>query len=393
MKRIDLFMPVKGKNSILGHFTKELGNAIERQGVKVRFLEAKYDKPKEFLDQLFADPPDCTLSFNGLLPDSQGRFFCEMIKTPHVACVVDWAVNFLPLVRTPFNVIVADDRYDQEFFKGMNFSQSLFMPQAADAELTYDQKAPRIYDVVLFSSFNDPVAIAHGWNEHYSPIACQVIEQAADILLSDLDISYAQAIVKVIDEMMRGPVVIDPNELNIIALLTELETYLKAKNLLKVLESLGDLRIDIFGNAPSLTAWNKLTGGNENVRAHDSVPFDQAVEIMKQSKIVINTCPTKKFGGHERIFYALMCGALPLTPDNIYLREFFKDGESIATYQLGNWRSINETVKYYLADEKLRQKVVAQGREEVLRSQTWDVRAKKLLEEIEPMIAGMKIKK
>ncbi len=53
--------------------------------------------PRPFLDTLFADRPECTLSFNGLLPDAEGRFFCEMIQIPHVACLVDAPTQFFSL--------------------------------------------------------------------------------------------------------------------------------------------------------------------------------------------------------------------------------------------------------------------------------------------------------
>src|SRR6516162_3155093 len=105
MKKIDVFMPPLSQYSVLHHFTKKLHEALVQQGIVSRLLEAKHNDPGPFLDALLKDPPDCTLSFNGLLPDNQGRFFSDMIRIPHVACLVDSPTNFLTLVRSPYSVI------------------------------------------------------------------------------------------------------------------------------------------------------------------------------------------------------------------------------------------------------------------------------------------------
>ncbi len=75
IKRIDVFMPPRSQYGVLHHFTRKLSEALGRAGVEASLLEAQYDNPKPFLDKIFSDRPDCTLSFNGLLPDREGRFF------------------------------------------------------------------------------------------------------------------------------------------------------------------------------------------------------------------------------------------------------------------------------------------------------------------------------
>src|SRR5262249_10865415 len=90
IKHIDLFMPPNiSQYGVLHHFTIKMNEALQRSGVRSRILEAQKDNPKPFLSELFNEIPDCTLSFNGLLPDKEGRFFCDLVKIPHVACTID----------------------------------------------------------------------------------------------------------------------------------------------------------------------------------------------------------------------------------------------------------------------------------------------------------------
>ena len=87
-------MPPLNSYSLLQYFTIKMHEALLRLGVQSRLLEAKNKNPAPFLKVLFEDSPDCTLSFNGLLPDEQGRFFSDMIKIPHVAFIVDSPLKF-----------------------------------------------------------------------------------------------------------------------------------------------------------------------------------------------------------------------------------------------------------------------------------------------------------
>ena len=69
--------------------------------------------------------------------------------------------------------------------------------------------------------------------------------------------------------------------------------------------------------------WKKYFEKQSNIIVHDAVPYAESLEIMKQSKIVLNSSIKNKFGAHERIFAGLASGALVLTNENIYLKEYF----------------------------------------------------------------------
>lgn len=84
---------------------------------------------------------------------------------------------------------------------------------------------------------------------------------------------------------------------------------------------------------------------------------------MKQSQIVLNSTPRFKAGAHERIFYALLCGAAVYTGENPYLTTELPE---LFTYNFGVW----ETPDF---DEWAQS--ASAGQERVLDSHTWDARA------------------
>jgi spore maturation protein CgeB len=390
INRIDLFMPPNvSQYGVLHHFTKKFHEALLRLGVKSRILEAEYNNPKPFLTELFKDVPDCTLSFNGLLPDDEGRFFCDLVRIPHVACVVDSPNGFVSLINSPLTVITAVDLNACDFFRGIQGKNVLFMPHGVEKNIHVEKNQERPFDVVLLSSCIDIDAIKEGWKNKFSPALCQALEEASTFYLADTKLPYVNAFVNALDKQIAEKKV-DPASINFIDILDELEIYIRGKARLDLVRSIKDARIDIFGAPASTTTWKKQTQGQSNIVVHDGVPYDQALEIMQKSKIILNSCAWIKNGTHERTLAAAASGALPFTEGNEYMGQFFKDGENIAFYQYNALNNINDKINLYLKDETLRNKVAAACREEVMHHHTWDHRASLLIKELDPIIRQLK---
>lgn len=390
VKRIDVFMPPLSNYGVLHHFTQKMHAGLQRAGVQARLLEAKRDDPGTFLKTLFADPPECTLSFNGLLPDDQGRFFCDMIRIPHVACLVDSPNSFLPLTRSAYTVITSVDRASVDFFKGLGFAKAFFLPHAVERDLAPDPQATREYDVVMLSSCIDYEEIRSSWKQKFPAPLRQAMEDAAEASLEDVAKPYYQTFVEALDKQVHKQAGIDPAKVDFVAVLDEIEMYIRGKDRVELIKAIKDAKVDIFGSADGAVGWKKYVGDKRNIVIHDPVPFEQALVIMKHSKIVLNSCPWIAYGGHERIFGGLACGALVLTNENPFLKEQFRDGESIAFYQHGRWDKANHRVNEYLENLAKREQVASKGRDVVMKFHTWDQRAKQLIEELPPYLESIK---
>jgi len=393
IKHIDLFMPPNiSQYGVLHHFTLKMHEALLRSGVRSRILEAQKNNPKPFLSELFKEVPDCTLSFNGLLPDNEGRFFCDLVKIPHVACTVDSPNGFFSLANSPYTIITSVDRNACDFFRGIHAQHILFMPHGVEKHLNIKSESDsRPYDVIMLSSAIDSDEVRDRWRKKFPKPLCKVIEDAAELALSDQKTPYVQAFVIMLDKYVSEGAPLDPAKIEFIDILDELETYIRGRDRLELVKAIKDAKVHIFGSSSSTAGWKKLLKDQHpNIVIHDGVPYDQAIELMHQSKIVLNSCAWIKNGTHERILTGLNAGAVVITAENTYMKEFFTDGVNIAYYRYRHWDDVNQTVNQLLSDETKRKEIAAAGREQVLHHHTWDHRVAVLLKELTPIINKFK---
>jgi len=386
VKRIDLFVPYRSLYGVLNAFTEDFAEALSRQGVVCRILEADRANPQPFLDQLFQDPPDCTLSFNGLLPDEEGRFFCDLIQIPHVACLVDAPTHFLPLASSPLTIITSVDRPSQTFFKEIDHEQTLFMPHGVDKDFK-DINASRKYSVVMLSSCIDYEAIYESWQSSFAPPLVEALNEAVETSLHHEGISYMHAFVQAIDKQARLGKAIDP-KMNFVEALDMLERYIRGKDRVELVRSIKNAPVDVFGSDDGTKKWSDFFKDQPNVRCHHQVDYDEALQIMQQTKVLLSSCAWIKDGLHERILAGTQAGALVVCQENPYLIENFTADQSLLFYKHGAWEKLNAQVDYYLEHEQERKTRVEQGKTLVQQNHTWDHRARQLLKELNLILAN-----
>lgn len=390
LKRIDLFMPPISQYSVLHHFTRKLAEAFNRIGVSARVLEAEKDNPKPFLDALFSDPPDCTLSFNGLLPDEQGNFLADMIKIPHVAFVVDSPNQYFPLAVSRYTIVASVDQFYCDFFRGLGCPHVIFVPHAVEAELATDPSTQRVFDVVMLGSFNDPEKIRQDWLKICQPELCRIMDEAAEICLMQDKTSYIKAFVEAIARQEGKFGSLNPQTLNYPLIFDQLEAYIRAKERIELVKAIKDSKVNIFGSGAVQMAEKYLRNTNRNVVAHEGVPFEQALEIFKKTKITLNSAPHLKDGSHERVFTALTCGSSVISSESSYLRNIFKAKDSgLLFYSFRDRNKVNDTVNHLLSNDKERLRLVHNKQKIVLDNHTWDQRAQLLSRELAPILQGV----
>lgn len=375
MKRIDLFMPHQSRYSVLHDFTKQMYGALKRQGMKCRLLEADLKNPQPFMQALQQDRPDCTFTFNGFPPDSEGRFLSDLLEIPHVYYLVDSASHFFYLTQSERSIIPCVDKGSVDFFQRHGFSNTFFLPHGTDPSIKISPREKRIYDVVFLGSCIDYEPILKSWKKKYAASLRKIMEEAVEAALED----FLTPIDIVLERVLKKS---GESSDDFVSMLRDVEMVVRGKDRIGLLQSIDEAPIDLFGFAEKESLWKKYLGKKKNIILHDSVPFDIAIGIMKQSKIVLNSCPWIRYGVHERILNGLACGALVITDENPYLREQFKEGESMVFYQPNQWKTVNQSIHEYLNDEAKCHEVVEKGRKIVMRFHTWDQRAAHLVKEL-----------
>lgn len=383
-------MPPKSLHGVLDNFTKNFGEALKKEKIDIEILEGKYDNPKPFLEKILKNPPDCTLSFNGLLPDEKGVFLCDMLKIPHVACIFDTPAHYFALTKSPYSIVTCVDLDFCDFFKGFNqFKNVIFFPQAAEKNLSETVNKERKIDCLFLGSFIDHEKLRKTWREKLPPVVSNILDNAIDKTLKEEKTSFIQAIVQAINAEMQKKENIDLRMINFEELFDLLVQYVRSKSnvdLLKSIQAPVEIYADFF-NCPNIE--NELSR-QKNLHLHSSIPYEEAIKLMKNTKIVLNNSPLYKNGGHERIFCGMAAGALVATGANLYLEDRFVDKEDILFYNYNALKDLNEKINFFLKNEKERTEIASRGQKKVLENDTWQSRAKSLIKDLGPILNSIK---
>lgn len=382
VQRIDVLMPTQSQYGVMHHFTRKIYEALLRLGYDCRLLEGE-----DRISVLCKDPPDLTIAMNGELKVSSEISLCDLIERPHLAILIDPSYRFFSLLQSPYMIIACNDRYSCEVLNQLNFQNTLFIPHAVERDLSAEYDQEPIYDVFMLATFIDFEARRSTWPKLFPETIVTAMEHAVEITLSDPGTSFVLAFHHSFNEVLRKGKIIDPVQVDFVRIFEQLEMYIRGKDRADLVASIHDAQVHVIESTLGGASWKSYLGGDHpNIVFHEPVTYEENLEILKKTKIVLNSSPHIKEGAHERIFNGLLCGALPITNENIYMRERFQDGENILFYRHKEMDKVNGHINEYLADEAKRRLVVANGREIVLKGHTWDHRMSLMMKDLEPIL-------
>lgn len=365
------------------HFTLKLAEALKRKGAEVKVLQwPSGPVPDTILSMIRKEKPTLTASFNQPAPLEDKSYFFENLKIPHLTLLLDPAIYEINLATSPYAIVSCVDHFDCQFFQAANFERVFFLPHGVEKELSFDPKAERTFDVVFSGTCYDPDNLQNWWRSHYPSNISKVIEDAADIVLGDNHTNFYQAVMQ---SMLANQ--ISPKEVDTLRIAYFVDFYIRGKERVELIRSIKDAKVHIFGSQswreeqPILT-WQDYFKNQKNVIIHPPVEYGESLEILKRTKICLNSMPMFKNGSHERIFASLACGALPITSDNLYVRDHFDEDQDLLLFQFDQLDLVNDKINFYLSHEDQRKQLVESGRKKVLEFHTWDNRADTILERL-----------
>jgi glycosyltransferase involved in cell wall biosynthesis len=369
------------------YFADKFKEALERRGIQALLFNSSDGKqiawPKYY---------DFSCSFNSTLPQPDGRYFWDISKIPHWSILVDPFFYYTDYLKSPLSILSCVDRLDVEHLKNPQFQNAFFWPHAVEPELDFDRKAERPYDVVMLGSCYDEETLKQHWRAGTTPQVVKVIEEAIEIVLGDNHTHIYDATMQALDHYR-----LSPKEVPLNKILFYVDNYSRGYDRVQLIKSIKNAQVHVFGGTcwrdeKPILGWSNSLVDMPNVTIHPAVPYAESLEIMKKSKIVLNSTPFFKSGSHERTLTSLACGALPITSDNLWVRENFLDGRDLKIYPPGGWDKVNGWVDDYLQNEKKRMEIVEQGRTVVMNDHTWDNRVETMIKEIPPILERIKNK-
>ncbi len=101
--------------------------------------------------------------------------------------------------------------------------------------------------------------------------------------------------------------------------------------------------------------------------------------MMGDSKIVLNTLPWFRDGSHERVFNAMLSGAVAVSETTQYLEEALPS-DAWVSFDLSpeSLEGLAQRILALLADESRLQGIASAGYEAALSAHTWENRAQEL---------------
>ncbi|MEC7839732.1 MAG: glycosyltransferase [Chlamydiota bacterium] len=376
IKKIDFLLPITSQYHALHHFTRKIYEAFVRKGFSCRLIDAN-----DHFGTPVKDPPDLTFGLNGAPFDENRRMLCDIIKVPHFSYLIDPPYRFYEILSSPYMYVGCDDRYCCKFLETVDFYRTSFLPHGVDINLSPQLEHQKQFDAVFLASFINYVDLRKEWMGYLPKIVSQTMDDAIDITFSDGQTSFIEAFKFAYKDRMG--LKDDPKSIgkDFVLPLILLERYIKGKERTDLITSIPDTNVLLFnGHFKGQPGWESvLKDKHPNITLHDSVDYDTGVEMMKQSKVVLNSFSKNKEGAHDRVFNGLAAGALVLTNQNTFMDAYFSDEENILFYNPKDLSGINEKLKKYISDDSLREEAAEKGRDEVMTRHTWDHRVEDLI--------------
>lgn len=359
------------------YFSRKLADAFIRAGVETSLLDSDSGS---FITKWEKQPDkgcDLACSFNRFQQLPDGKYMWEKTKVPFISMLIDPAIYNAEAYTTSRSMATCVDRFDCAYANSFGRDNTLFWPHAIEPGL-HDDGEEKIYPVVLIGSCYDPDNLKAYWTEHLPKEMCDIINEAIELSFADITKPFYQATIDVLQK--RNLKISDvPFE----SLYYYVDNYMRGWDRIQLVRSIKDTEIHIFGGTVwrperPIAGWNRYTAAQRNIVLHPAVTFEESLQILKKSKICLNSIPTLRNGSHERVLASYACGGLPISSDNLFWREEL--GDDIVLYPYDNRQIVAEKVKELLENEPMRKSMVDRGREKVLQRHTWDQRVRQLLE-------------
>lgn len=136
-----------------------------------------------------------------------------------------------------------------------------------------------------------------------------------------------------------------------------------------------DIEVDYFGNC-TCDDFDKF----DNFINHGAVSYEEALSIMANSKILVNTIGYFKNGSHERVFSAMLNKALVISNINHFSYDIYKHKENIVYFDPNDKNQLINEVNYYLKNERDRKTIVNNAYEITAKYNTWENRVDEIIE-------------
>ena len=361
---------------ILEYIAAQYRNALESLGHTVlTFDKQNFEKSMEQLFVWQKQGIDASIVFNNAcfqMRMQSGESLWDLWKIPCFNLLVDHPMYYADtLDHAPdHGIVVCADRYHTDYCKQFypTVKNTIFLPTAGECLKPFTELKP-------FDRRSIEVLFIGSYKYHADVVYNELDKQLENELLTHPDKTFVTALK---DCLQTNKIQLSEQEFKV---LVEEKRFVDVNTTalfrLRMIEGLvkNDIRVTIYGDG-----WENLeVFHHPNFIFKGTISPEDGIALMEDAKIVLNQLAWFKAGASERIFEAMLQGAVSLTDDSKYLREQFTDGEDIQFFSLEHLEKLPELVRNLLTDTTRSERIRINAYEKAAAYHTWESRAKELL--------------
>lgn len=361
---------IKGPIATLNYFLDYMNQKLE-DSVVLDICDKEYKKTLSSLDSSINENT-IVITFNniGINILANDQFYWDLKQVKLYNILVDppqWFTKVFDLQIRSMTTVVMDRQHCDFIHKYYPQQKCFYLPHGGvrltKEDISYHE---RRMDVAYFANNKESVALRTDIERMIYDLLIKypkmTLDGIYDLFLKDQNIKFGLK-----------------QERELLELLYE-NTFYAVKDYFqkKIIMEIANAGIDlhIYGKN-----WEGFAGRfPNNVKLHGEVTPKECIESMKECKIVLNMQPWFKNGAHERVFNAMLNGAVCLTDESVYLRERFQDLENIVFYQLDHLDAMVDKIKMILEHPLLAEKIIDNQKKTVVHD-TWRDRLDEILKE------------
>ncbi len=326
---------------------------------KAHFFEEDPQKNQAFLTEMhqavLSERPMMVFDSNGKLGLHKSPIPVEQYKLSYYS---DAPYEFLEFVQPMKSGATAtySDRSFKQFYEDAKFElETIFMPHGGPLTVTKGKPlADRKYPISFVGYIKNPEPLGafetllSGSDERL----ISIVKQASEMNLHEGVEAYIAFRSCALEAGFNPLEIMDLPVLG--ELLNKMGHWSEEQRRLQLLRAFKDFPLHIFG--PVMEEVKGVT--DQNHHFYGPTLGHDVIEMLKESRVLLNTVTKFPEGSHERIWFALAHGCMVYTDASRFVMETFNNDENILFIDYDNLSHDVERIKAYVEESERLQKIV-----------------------------------
>jgi len=379
------FLLLKGQSQYgsLRLHIDQLAAALRALGEDVRVVDLMHPLgTAAFVRAIVVDGADCVFAFSGVFGQEYGGVYNKLGIT-YASLYVDNPVHHLPRLQPPESAYAAFflDRTHQALMQALDeggaFAHLGFLPPGANtlaAPVDVSREAYGERDIPILFSGTYRGEPPRTWLDMPTAV-CNLLSAVAERMTADGSLWIGAALR---DALEAADIRLTLEFLRSVApALGPVQLFAEAYHRNAFLDVIGaaGVAIQTVGNG-----WAPLCERYPSFSYLGEGSFEETLELLRRTRVVINVNNGFVSGGHERVFAAMAAGAAVFSETSLLYDEVFVDGEDIVTFKTPARPEVAARLEHLAGDLDFGARVAANGYAKTRAHHMWTNRATEIVE-------------